>query len=1336
MTRNTYRLEDFVYDANAGVHVHPAGDLTEYRDGGEDYVLGVLKGAADRSSGSRELLGRIKDWPSRYHLSYLRANLLEGIAELLARDSKVLEVGSGCGALTRWLGERFREVDALEGAFARAEATKARVKGLENVKVYCGDVFKTDLGVYDLITLIGVLEYAPQYGGGLDPRRSCTALLERCRKALDDRGILVLAIENKLGVKYLAGCTEDHTGKEYDGIMGYPNEGPATFSRGELEVMLEEAGFPNVRFYHPFPDYKLADVILAESDELPALRPYDWIRTPFEDYTGVRRFRFSEALALKSFTEAGLLWDVSNSFLVLASRSRDVDLEAGWLIKKFHNNTSLRSGFHHNTILEGKDGAYAIRRVPLPNGKKTIDFADYTFELSEASYVPGESLNHRLQGALFSKDPETAMPTIFKMLHDGLIEDYSLGKLDDEGFILVRGEAIDYTLWNVVRSDDGELHFIDRKWRCNGSLPSDYILFRNFYYIYDFIRPFLAGKPKSAFILENIKPFYPQYTEKRMLHDLGLEERFQSALRNDHVGLPAIDGPMPAMVGLTEGAAQKMLIEQQTTITELRESLARQRRYINEYRNVMLHEKALEMELAEIKGGIVWQLLAKYQGGVVERALPLRSRRRSYYDFALKSGRILLREGPAGLWQKYNAHREAARVEKEMAGNIAMTGPVKKYDVTRRNGEKLAFPTPERPLVSIVIPVHNNVDHTYSCLKSILENTRGAYEVIVVDDASDDDTPALLESVENIQKARNASCSGFIEACNRGAGLSGADYLLFLNNDTIVTEGWLEPLLALAAPDVGAVGSKLVYPDGRLQEAGGIVWNDASGHNYGRGDDPAKPEYNFVREVDYCSGAALLVRRELFVRLHGFDARFKPGYYEDVDLCFSIRGLGLRVLYQPASVVVHFEGATGGTDPAVGPKKYQAVNREKFRDKWSDTLRAAHYAPAAGPRRARSRGPGRNFLVIDQYVPHYDRDAGSIRMYNLMKAIKSLGHNVTFIGDNFAKFEPYTSNLQQCGIEAIYFPYIRSIESYLMLHGVEFDVVILSRSHIAIKHIVHVKKYCPGARIIFDTVDLQFVRESRRAEIEHNPGLLRDAGRSKMSEMWLANASDATLVVSPVEKEILLKEDPSLKVEVISLIQDTKGATRPFSARKDLMFLGCFPHMPNTDGALWFAREVFPLIRRRRPGIKLYLIGDKPPDEVQALACDDVVVTGYVHDLTPYFENCRAFVAPLRYGAGVKGKICESMGNGLPVVTTAIGAEGMGLKDGENAMIADDPAAFADKVARLYDDEALWQRLSAGSIECVGRLFSFEVAREGLRRIINETLEAPECCAPIVRRGA
>ncbi|MET0226017.1 MAG: glycosyltransferase, partial [Dokdonella sp.] len=631
-------------------------------------------------------------------------------------------------------------------------------------------------------------------------------------------------------------------------------------------------------------------------------------------------------------------------------------------------------------------------------------------------------------------------------------------------------------------------------------------------------------------------------------------------------------------------------------------------------------------------------------------------------------------------------------------------------------------PRSDAPRVSIVIPVYNKIAYTSACLRSIAAQAGATpFEVIVVDDASSDATPQRLADVAGVRNLRNTDNLGFIGSCNAGAALARGDYVLFLNNDTVVTAGWLEALVGCIehAPQAGLVGAKLVYPDGRLQEAGGIVFNDGSGWNYGRFDDPAEPRYGFRREVDYCSGAAVLLRRDLFERLGAFDARYAPAYYEDTDLAFAVRAAGLKVYYEPAATVVHFEGITSGTDLASGIKRYQVVNREKFLHKWKNAL-ALQPAPGTPIARAATHRATRRVLIVDATTPTPDQDSGSLRMVNLMRVLADLGCQTSFLPDNRAWIERYTPALQELGVEALYGHQAANPVTLLRERGREFDLIILSRHYVAASYVGLVRLYAPQATLAFDTVDLHYLREQRAAELSGKPELARLAATTREHELKLIRECDVTLVVSPVEQELLARETPGARVEVLSNVHEVFGCRKPFGERRDLVFVGGFQHPPNADAVTWFVREVFPRVRAALPEVNFHVIGSKVPDTIRALADDHVRVHGFVEDIEPYMDGSRISVAPLRYGAGVKGKVNMAMSYGLPVVATMIAVEGMHVRSGEDVLVADDAAAFAADVVRLYRDETLWKRLSANGLANVERHFSFDAARDALRKLLPE----------------
>ncbi len=635
----------------------------------------------------------------------------------------------------------------------------------------------------------------------------------------------------------------------------------------------------------------------------------------------------------------------------------------------------------------------------------------------------------------------------------------------------------------------------------------------------------------------------------------------------------------------------------------------------------------------------------------------------------------------------------------------------------------LSFQEPSRPLVSVIVPVYNSYRHTYHCLASLQHRgSTVALEAIVVDDCSTDETRAELSRFEGLVVIDNAENLGFVGSCNAGAARAHGEYLVFLNNDTQVQPGWLEALIGTfeAYPDAGLVGSRLIYPDGRQQEAGGIIFRDGSAWNYGHLDDPYKPQYSYLRECDYVSGASLAIRRDLFHRLGGFDEGFAPAYYEDADLAFRVRAAGYRVFYQPLSRVVHFEGVSAGTDEAstTGMKRFQVINREKFLERWRDQL-ASHGPRGEDLERQKERLIRRRALVVDVYMLTPDKESGSLRMVNLFAILQELGFKVTFAASNLEAPEPYVADLQRRGVEVLYRPYVRSVEGHLKACGDGYDLVMLSRADTAARLMGAVRRHCRNARIVFDTVDLHFLREMRLAQLTGDTTTRSVAERRKREELDLIARADTTLVVSAVERDLLAREAPGADVRIVSNIHRIFGSRRGFSERRDIFFIGAFAHPPNTDAVLWFCREIFPRILAREPDIRFSVIGADPPAQVRALASDAVHILGYVPDVSRFFDGCRLSVAPLRYGAGVKGKVNQSLAHGLPVVATSQASEGMFLRDGESVLVADEPQDFADAVLRLYRDQALWERLSAAGLAVMESHFSFAAARRALAELLD-----------------
>ena len=641
---------------------------------------------------------------------------------------------------------------------------------------------------------------------------------------------------------------------------------------------------------------------------------------------------------------------------------------------------------------------------------------------------------------------------------------------------------------------------------------------------------------------------------------------------------------------------------------------------------------------------------------------------------------------------------------------------------------RIDFSVFDEPSVSLIIPLYSGAELTRACLESIRDNATGvSYEVILVDDDADQETKQFLARIQGATVIVNEHNIGYLRSINRGASFARGRWLVLCNNDIRVQPGWLSAMMACAesGSDIGIVTPKYVYPDGRLNEAGSIIWRDGTGANYGRGDDPQRPAYNYRRQVDFGSAAALLVRADLFSEIGGYDERYVPMYYEDVDLCFQVRQRGMRVMYEPEAVVVHVEGGTAGTDPASGHKRHQEENRVTFVSKWSDTLDSGHLRPPQGSHRpAADRLASGHVLVIDDRVPTSDRDAGSLRMTGMIRALQELGFQVTFIPDNGVGAQPYTRQLQRMGVEVLHGSF--DVSGYLTSDVPLLRGVVLSRPTVGARWLTVVRELAPAATVVYDTVDLHWIREARGMAVSGS-GAATAAKVSALRELELAmvRATDATLVTTDVERRTLEREVPGARLHIVPMLHDIAEKVPRVAARSGIIFLGNFGHPPNTDAARQLVEAIMPHVWRRLPDVSVTIVGPDPPPEVLSLQQPFVEVTGWVDDVEPLLHASRLMVAPLRFGAGLKGKVTQSLALGLPVVTTAIGAEGLETGEEGGLLVAEEPAELAERIIEAYTDDELWQHLSSCGQATIARTCSPAIAYHVFGLLLSDGATQP-----------
>ena len=620
--------------------------------------------------------------------------------------------------------------------------------------------------------------------------------------------------------------------------------------------------------------------------------------------------------------------------------------------------------------------------------------------------------------------------------------------------------------------------------------------------------------------------------------------------------------------------------------------------------------------------------------------------------------------------------------------------------------------------VSIIVVTNHGILTTLRLLDSLARGSGDVpYQVILVDRGAHDVTRLALRHRGDVVYLRVESTSSYAEAANAGIECANAERLVFLEPDAVTGEGFLRNLLRALA-NAAMVGPQVRYPNGMLHAAGGMFTPGLVDRYIGHLGEPDHPRYQMVSPIDFCVGGFAITRHD-YDLTGGFAQGFMDLECAGADLAARLNKAGHRVVVQPRASMM--TGRTVSQDTSADNLEIPGPNAAD----WAVFLtRNEGLIDPAGVGRLRRTASSRlrRLLYIDAETPAPDQNAGSIEALNLMGLFSQMGYRVTFVPESsFVHRGRYTEDLQDLGVQAVWYPHYDSVRSVVTEIAAELEMVVLCRAYIAEKYLDLVRQLAPRAKIVFNMVDMHFLRLRREAELADNPRLREEAEETRASEFNSIRGSDATIVVSSFEQELIRKELPEARVHLIPLVREVplQLDVPGFSQRSDIVFVGTYQHPPNHDAALYFAHDIWPMIRKELPDARFLVVGSAVTPEITALAGNGIEVLGFVPDLDALLHRCRVSVAPLRFGAGIKGKVGTALQVGLPTVATAIAIEGTPIVAGQEVIVANEAAEFARAVVTLYRDEAQWQHVSQAGFDFVKREYSFEANIPRIRLLLQ-----------------
>ncbi len=616
---------------------------------------------------------------------------------------------------------------------------------------------------------------------------------------------------------------------------------------------------------------------------------------------------------------------------------------------------------------------------------------------------------------------------------------------------------------------------------------------------------------------------------------------------------------------------------------------------------------------------------------------------------------------------------------------------------------RLCLTTPAQPArgtidVSVVIVLFNQAGLSRQAFAALADQTGVSFETIVVDNASGDATPALLDRLDGVTLIRNTANVGFLHAANQGAAVARGRHIVFLNNDAILQDHALRQGVHRLdnSVDIGAVGGRIVLADGSLQEVGCIAYRNGSTSGYGRGMDPHAPQFHCVRDVDFCSGAFLMLRRNLWQQLGGFDTAYAPAYYEDTDLCLRIQDAGFRVVVDPSIWLSHFEW--GSSTSSADAVTLMEGRRALFATRHHQRLAQRPLPEDAQPDKDRwlvhPRRP--RILLIDNAVPHMAVGGGLPRARLIVQALAE--HHLTLfpLWDCDDDWRAVYASIPDT-VEVMLGVGAAGLEKFLEQRAGVYDFLMVSRPpNMAFVETLWARRpeLFAGMRLVYDAEAIFALREIGQAAVRGQPMPLEKARQLVEDELALIHRAETVLTVSASETG-MFRAAGARQVHLLSHAMETRPSPPSWDRRSGLLFVGAIhPGTPNEDSLLWFLEHVMPILRRLDANLAtISLVGDCTSAHVARLAGEHVRLVGRVDDLTPWYDRHRVFIAPTRFAAGVPAKVIEAACNGIPVVATPLLVRQLGWEDGVEIASGEDAATFAQAVAMLYTDQPLWNRV-------------------------------------------